>query len=182
MKVKGNLEKFYYYAFPMQAILVTVNDERKKTNVITIAWHTPISQDPPLYGISVAPKRYSHELIQKTREFVVNFVPFELVERVHFCGRHTGRTTDKIKETGLTLIPSQKIKTPLIKGGYAHLECRLHSAESYGDHTFFIGEVVNTMVDEHAFKDDLLDNKTIHPTYYIGGDSYTSLDKTQKKF
>ena len=42
------LNKFYYYAFPMQAVLVTCNDEKGNTNVITIAWHTPISKNPPL--------------------------------------------------------------------------------------------------------------------------------------
>jgi flavin reductase (DIM6/NTAB) family NADH-FMN oxidoreductase RutF len=73
MKINGNMDKFYHYAFPMQAALTTCNDEEGKTNVITLAWHTPISRNPPLYGISIAPKRYSHELIQKTKEFVVNF-------------------------------------------------------------------------------------------------------------
>ena len=56
MKIVGNISKFYHYAFPMQAVLVTVNDQNRKTNAITIAWHTPISKKPPLYGISVGPR------------------------------------------------------------------------------------------------------------------------------
>ena len=88
MKVKGNMQNFYYYSFPMQAVLVTCNDRSGKTNVITIAWHTPISKDPPLYGISVAPKRYSHGLIQKTNEFVINFAPYEIADIVNFCGKN----------------------------------------------------------------------------------------------
>ena len=69
MKIISNqLAKFYYYSFPMQAVLVTCRDENEKTNVLTIAWHTPISRNPPLYGISVAPGRYSHELIKTTED------------------------------------------------------------------------------------------------------------------
>ena len=181
MKVKGSMDKFYYYAFPMQAVLVTCNDENEKTNIITIAWCTPISKEPPLYGISVAPKRHSHGIIEKSKEFVINFAPYELVDKVHFCGTHSGRKTNKIDETKLTLLPSEKVKTPLIKECFAHLECKLHKTLTLGDHTFFIGEVVNVLADEDAFEDDLLINEKIQPTYYIGGNEYTAIDKTRKK-
>ena len=181
MKIYGNMDKFYHYAFPMQAVLVTCNDERGKTNVITLAWHTPISRNPPLYGISIAPKRYSHELIQKTKEFVVNFAPYTLADKVDFCGTHSGRTTNKIEETKLTLLPAQKVKVPLIKECYVHLECKLVKTRTIGDHTLFIGEVVNILVDKDAFVDDLLDNKKIQPTYYIGDNKYTTIDNGDKK-
>ena len=110
MKVDGNMDKYYYYSFPMQAVLVTCNDEQGQTNVLTIAWHTPISKNPALYGISIAPKRYSHTLIEKTKEFVINFVPFELVDKVHFCGTRSGTKVNKISEGNLTLIPAKKVK------------------------------------------------------------------------
>ena len=96
MKINGKINKFYYYAFPMQAVLVTCNDEKGKTNVITIAWHTTISKKPPLYGISVAPGRYSYDLISKTKEFVVNFTPYSLSKIVLFFGTHSGRKTFKL--------------------------------------------------------------------------------------
>ena len=182
MKVKGNIGKYYYYAFPMQAVLVTCNDEQGKTNIITVAWCTPISKDPPLYGISLAPKRYSHGLIEKMKEFVVNFAPFELVDKVHFCGTHSGKNVDKVDETKLTLIPSEKVGVPLIEECFAHLECKLAETLKLGDHTFFIGEVMNVMADEDVFVDDLLDIRNVQPTYYIGDNKYTAIDKFKKDF
>ena len=182
MKVNGNMNRFYYYSFPMQAVLVTCNDKDEKTNVITIAWHTPISKKPALYGISVAPGRYSHDLIQETKEFVVNFIPYNLVEKVNFCGTHSGRKIDKIAKTGLSLEQSQKIKTPFIKEGYAHLECRVYKSMKSGDHTLFIGEVVNVLIDEDAFVDDILDNEKTQPTQYIGGNIYTTVSRKKKSF
>ena len=134
-----------------------------------------------MYGISVAPSRYSHGLIEETKEFVINFIPYELVAKVHFCGTHTGKNINKIKESGLTLIPSEKVKVPTIKEGYGHLECKLYDTLKIGDHSFFIGEVVNVQADENAFKNNLLDNEKIQPTYYIGGNNYTAISKAERK-
>ncbi|DAC73149.1 MAG TPA: flavin reductase family protein [Thermoplasmata archaeon] len=181
MKVKGSIEKYYHYAFPMQTVLVTSNDEAGKTNIITLAWHTPISRKPPLYGISIAPKRHSHALIEKSKEFVINFIPYSLVEAAQFCGTHSGKTTDKLCKTGITLAPSLKLSTPLIKEGYAHLECKLVESIPLGDHTLFIGEILVVSADENAFKNELLRTDLVHPLYYIGENAYTTLDRVKRK-
>ena len=181
MKKIGDIKKFYYYAFPMQALLVTSTDKNGNTNIITIAWYAPISKKPPLFGISVAPQRHSHKLIEESKEFVVNFAPYDLVEKVNFCGTHSGRNTDKIKETGLTLIPSQKVKTKSIKECYAHLECKLYDNKVLGDHSFIIGEVLNIRIDENSFPEAVLDNKNIKPCYYLGSNIYTTISDKKEK-
>jgi len=182
MKKTGNIKKFYQYAFPMQAAILTVSDEKGKTNPITVAWHTPISKKPPLYGISIAPSRFSHKAIQHSKEFVINFGSFDIVEKIHFCGTRSGRNTDKIKESGLNLENSDKIKTKYIKECYAHLECKLFSKVNLGDHDLIVGEVVNSIVDENAFEEDILDNKKIKPCCYLGNNSYTTIGDVKKKF
>jgi len=180
--VSDQLDKFYYYSFPMQAVLVTCRDEQNKTNVITIAWHTPISRDPPLYGISVAPGRYSHTLIKTTEEFVVNFMPFDFVEKIHFCGTNSGRNINKIDEINLTYGEAKKIKTKIITEGFAHFECTLHDSIKIGDHTLFIGKIINVQLDDGSFVNNILDNNNIKPAYYLGGNAYTTIDKKTKKF
>jgi flavin reductase (DIM6/NTAB) family NADH-FMN oxidoreductase RutF len=164
----------------MQAIIVTCNDENGQTNPITIAWHSPISKNPPLYSISVAPSRYSHNLIEKSKEFVINFIPFSLVEKVHFCGSYSGRKIDKINQSGLTLDDSEKVKTKYIKECFAHFECKLHNMIVLGDHTLFVGEIVNILADEDAFIDDKL-SKKMTPCYYIGDCVYTTIKNIRKK-
>ena len=181
MKVNGNIKKFYHYSFPMQAVLVTCKNGKDITNIITIAWHTTISKKPPLYGISIAPSRYSHDLIKKSKEFVINFAPYALAEKINFCGTHSGRKINKINETNLTLIPGKKTKTPLIKECFAHFECKLYDEFTIGDHTMFIGEVVNILLDDDAFVNDLLENKKIQPCYYIGNNNYTTISNIKKK-
>jgi len=182
MKKNMDIGKFYHYAFPMQAVLVTCVDAKGKTNPVTIAWHCPISKKPPLYAISVAPSRYSHNLIKKSKEFVINFVPYRYVEKVQFCGSHSGRNVDKIKESGFTVVESEKVKTKYIKECFAHMECKLFKSIVLGDHTFFVGRIVNILADDDAFTDDLLNNEKIKPCYYIGDCAYTTIKDTKEKF
>lgn len=182
MKVKGNIDDFYRYAFPTQAVLVTCRDKNNKTNIITIAWHTTISKKPPFYGISVGSTRYSHGLIKNSKEFVVNFASYNLVKKIHFCGTHSGRETDKIKETKLSLEKIEGFDTPIIKKCYVHLLCKLYKSIELGDHTFFVGEVVNVLYDKNVFLNGILDNKKIQPCYYVGNNTYTTISKSIKQF
>jgi len=182
MKKIGNMKKFYYYSFPMQAALLTVKTKNENTNVITVAWHTTISKKPPLYGVSIAPSRHSHKLIEESKEFVINFASYDIVDKIQFCGTHSGRNTDKIKETGFTLLDSKKVKTKYIKECFAHFECTLFDEIHLGDHTFFVGEIKNIIIDEEAFENNILDNKKVKPCYYLGDKYYTTISEEKKGF
>lgn len=169
-----DLRKFYTYAAPLSTILVTATDETGKANIITLAWHSPVSIVPPLYGISISPKRFTHGLIERTREFVVNFPSWGLLDEVHRCGSVSGRRVDKFADTGLTPIPSQKVRPPSIAECYLHLECVLESGPLMGDHTWFCGRVVAITADEGAFDDGIL-KEAGDPILYLGKDKYQDL-------
>lgn len=181
MMEKQIMKKFYQHAFPMQATLVTCRDTTGNTNIITVAWHTTLSKQPPLYGISIAPQRHSHDLIEENKEFVVNFLSFDHVDDIHYCGTHSGKNANKQEHTNLSFEPSQSIQTPGLKQAYARLECRVTKSIKTGDHTFFIGEVHHVSRDENAFDNDILQITTQHPTFYMGGKRYTN-GKDQQQF
>ncbi|MDI6708727.1 MAG: flavin reductase family protein [Candidatus Thermoplasmatota archaeon] len=178
MKKQLAPEKFIYYTFPKMAVLVTVVS-KAQPNIITLAWHSPLSFNPPLYGISIDPKRYSHNLILEAKEFVVNFAPWEILDKLHYCGKKSGRETDKFEATGLTQIAASKVKAPLIKECYSHLECRLVESKLYGDHTLFIGKIVAVSVNEDCFNEILKQNT--RPIYYLGANTYTTIDNKVRK-
>ena len=182
MKKIARLEKFYQYAFPMQAALLTSSDKPSKTNIITVAWHMPISKKPPLFGVSIAPSRHSHTLIEKSKEFVVNFAPYRLVEKIHFCGTHSGRNSDKQKEANLTFIDSKKVKSKSIKECFSHLECKLYDLITLGDHSLVVGEVLNVLYTDNIFKQDILDISKIKPCFYLGNKIYSDLSGKKKSF
>lgn len=169
-----DLKKFYTFTAPLSTILVTAQDDKGKPNIITLAWHSPISIDPPMHGISIHPKRYTHELIVNSKEFVINFPPFRLLEKVHYCGSVSGRKEDKWRKTGFTPIPSEKVKAPGIGECYLHLECTLAEGAVFGDHTWFAGNIVAMQADEGLFDGGIL-KETGDPVLYMGKDKYQNL-------
>ena len=173
-KVGVDLSSAYRLLHPRLVVLVSCVDEVGKANVITLAWSMPVSINPPLVAISVAPKRYSHRLIEKTRDFVVNVPTMDIVRETLFCGRRSGKTYDKFKETGLTPLPAKMAQPPIIKECVAHLECKLHQQITVGDHTLFIGRVLAAYADDGVF-DEKFDLKKVKPIYHMGGDDFATL-------
>ena len=89
MKKQGDMNKFYYAGFPAQAVLVTCKNDNV-INVITIAWHMPISKKPGLYG-TVERKECTKKVVVavlgesiKTHEILKNE---RMVEKINEAGR-----------------------------------------------------------------------------------------------
>ena len=158
-------------------LVSTVKDS--KPNIITLAWQMPVSHTPPLLAISVAKTHYSHELIESSGEFVVNIPTADILDKVIYCGKHSGRQVDKFKEAGFTPAKAAVVKPPLIKECIGHIECRVASSRAAGDHTVFIGEILEASCDKGLFVDNLWDikNKEVNLIYHLGGDSFVTAEK-----
>jgi len=140
----------------------------------------PVSANPPLVAISIAPRRYSHKLIEETKEFVINIPDMKLVKETLYCGRVSGREVNKFEKAKLTMAPAKAVKVPIIKDCVAHLECRLHQQVTVGDHTLFIGRVVAAYADEGIF-DGTFDIKKAKLIYHLGGDLFATLSEETVK-
>ena len=136
---------------PRLAVLVTCCDAYGKPNVLTVAWQTPLSHTPPLLGISVCHTRYSHRLIQNQGEFVVNVVGEDLRKAVEVCGTYSGEMDDKLAITGLKTFEAKTVMPPVLEDACGVLECRVVDAVETGDHTLFVGEVLQAQACEEQF-------------------------------
>jgi flavin reductase (DIM6/NTAB) family NADH-FMN oxidoreductase RutF len=134
---------FYQLGYPKMIVLVTCKNG-DKDNIVTLAWHSPLSHKPPLYGISVSSNRFSHKMISDSKEFGINFIDNNLRGEALYCGTHTGKIVDKFKETGLNRKRAKSIKAPLIREAVAWIECKVVNQIKTGDHTLFVGKVVST--------------------------------------
>lgn len=141
-----------------------------KVNVMTAAWQMPVSFRPALIAVSIDRERFSHRLILKSREFVINIPNVEMIKEVLCCGTQSGKDIDKFEACKLTPVKAQKVKAPLIEECIGNIECKLYSIHEAGDHTIFVGEVVAASVKEGIFdsylKVDLDQAKTLH---HLGG-------------
>jgi flavin reductase (DIM6/NTAB) family NADH-FMN oxidoreductase RutF len=129
--------------YPTPAGLITCADEAGKPNIITLGEVFNISvARPVILGIAIRKERYSHELISRTREYVVNMPTRSIAEQVWACGSTSGRTVDKFQATGLTPAPAAVVKAPLIAECPINVECRVTGIQEIGDHDLFLGEAV----------------------------------------
>lgn len=176
MKIEVPLEKANRIINSGQVILVSSAYE-KKANIITLAWNMPLSHKPPLMAISLTKKRFSYALIKKSGEFVVNIPSLELLDKVMYCGTHSGRDVDKFKETNLAPQKANKLKiAPLIKECIGHLECRLNYEREVGDHVLIIGEIIHASAEKELFDMRWKVDK-IKLIYHLGDKFFTTSDK-----
>jgi len=140
-----------------------------RSNLITLAWATPVSISPPMIAIAIAPGRFSHDLIERSGEFVVNVPGSSLLQAVWHCGTVSGRDGDKFRSAGLTEEPASVVGAPLVAECFGHAECRVTDAPVAGDHTLFIGEVVAVAVEEGAFDGHLVLRDPYHTLHHLGG-------------
>jgi len=173
-KVEVDSKLAYRLLHPRHTVLVTCVNKRGRANIITLAWSMPTSIKPPMVVISIAPRRLSHRMIEKTGEFVVNVPTMEIVKETLFCGRISGKECDKFKEAPLTPLPAKKVRPPIIKECIAHLECKLVEKVTTGDHTLFVGEVLASYVDKGAFT-KTFNIKRVKPVYHMGGDDFATI-------
>ncbi len=137
-------------AFPV--VLVTVGK-----NIIAIGLVHQLSFTPPMIGIGVHPKRYSHKLLEEIKDFGVNIPTKELVEKVDYCGNISGRKVDKFKETGLTPMKTKIIKSVLIEECPVNFECTNVQKLGFGSsHDWFVGEVVAAHREENYNREKAL--------------------------
>jgi len=172
MKIEVPLSKALRLINPGPVVLVTSKYE-EVVNIMAAAWTTPISHDPPLVGVSISPRRFTHELIEQSGEFVLNIPGLNLARQVKLCGTRSGRNIDKFREAHLTPAEAKLVSVPLIEECLGHLECTLVEHYSLGDHTLFVGRVVAAQAEAGTFSETwLLDDEEAKPLHHLGGTYY----------
>ncbi|WP_440114690.1 flavin reductase family protein [Paenibacillus sp. QZ-Y1] len=115
---------------------------------------------PGHYGFGLREATLSYELLTKSREFAIHFLPAEKSEWIQAVGTFSGRDVDKF-----------------IEDAYFVYECRVVGQNRYGTHDWFVGEVIQAHQDKSVFNEDsLVDFNKIDIPLYIGRSEYRILD------
>ena len=168
----------YYHHYPRTAAIVTVSHEGRR-NAMAVAWHCPVSFNPPLYGISVAPKRFTYNMIRGAGHFAINFMPLDKAGIIAAVGGSSGSFTDKFTQFDIQDVPAIKTDAPILKEAYAAYECMVFDSRIFGDHAWIIGSIVAVHADGKVFKaDGTLDLDLLQPALYLGAETYCAADKS----
>jgi flavin reductase (DIM6/NTAB) family NADH-FMN oxidoreductase RutF len=113
-----------------------------RRNGMTLNWTTQVSSDPKLLAISVEKAAFTHELIAESQVFTLNVVSREDRAIVRKFTKpvevdDTAKTMNEFPfHDGLT-------GAPVLDQAVAFVEAEVRQSVDAGDHTLFIGEIVN---------------------------------------
>jgi flavin reductase (DIM6/NTAB) family NADH-FMN oxidoreductase RutF len=139
---KADWKEFGKHCARPERICWAVAEHDGQRSICPLGWKMNTSISPPMMAVSVAPSRFTHDLIVNAGEFVLAWPGEDLDEATLFCGTRSGRDVDKFKAMNLTPATGEVVKAPLVEECVANLECKLAGQMTTGDHTVFAGEIV----------------------------------------
>lgn len=133
------------YLMP-QAVFVVTGAAGEKTAGMTACWVTRVSHRPPLFAVAIHHGSHTRDVVAAGGCFCIHILRHDQVGLARRFGSVSGRETDK-----LAGIPWRRGKSgaPVVEGVLAYLDCRLVSQFEVGDHSVFVGH----LVDEGVFAD-----------------------------
>ena len=140
--------------YPLPAVMVSCGERREEYNIATVAWTGTLCTEPPMCYISLRKTRYSHEIISRTKQFVINLTTESLCRKTDWCGVKSGRDFDKFEESGLTPISAPHVQAPYIEESPLSIECQVVEIKELGSHDMFIADVTKVSVDERFVAPD----------------------------
>ena len=145
--------------YPLPAVLVSCGDyngdgDTSHSNLITVAWCGTVCSDPAMVFISVRPSRFSHDIIERSGEFVINLTTEAIVSQTDKAGVLSGKDVDKFQRCKLTPAQADQVSCPLVLESPVNIECRVTQMIPLGSHDMFLAKVLCVHVDEK-----LLDQK-----------------------
>ena len=145
---------------PETPVFVLSIDKNNTANGMACGWNMKVSHEPFRFAVCLSKKSNTLQLIQESKEFVVAIPNSSLQEELEKFGTLKGEEVNKFKEVDIKVLPSKKIKTPILKDATLNFECELFKQVDVGDHIMCIGTILESYCDES--KDTI---------YYVGRDS-----------
>ena len=141
-KVKFNKLPLVY---PIPSVLIgtIIND---KPNFATIGNCGIISLNPAVIYISMEKNHYTNKGIRENQVFSINIPSADLVEKVDYCGLVSENNIDKSQIFKCFYESNDKI--PLIEECPINMECKVTKIIEIYDMELFIGEIIETYVNQ----------------------------------
>lgn len=124
-------------------LFVLTADGKSGTGAATVNWVTQTSFTPPLVAVGVKADSHIHAVIKETGAFALNVLGKGQSALAYTFFKPAERKGDTISGE-----PFRKGATgaPILANTPAFVECRVVGSVERGDHTLFVGEVVDAGV------------------------------------
>jgi flavin reductase (DIM6/NTAB) family NADH-FMN oxidoreductase RutF len=138
-----------------------------KPNYLTLGAFGLMSVNPPMLYISVNKAHFTNTGIKANGYYSVNFPSKEQAQKTDYVGLVSGKDTDK---SGVfTAFYGSVNKAPMIKEFPACVLCKVTSMVDLPNNEVFIGEIVETWVNNDCLTEGKPDIRKINPLVLAGG-------------
>lgn len=184
---KGNDPKNIYKLMigsivPRPIAFVSSQSPEGALNLAPFSFFTGVSANPPtilfcpLVRGSDSKIKDTLRNISATREFVVNAVSERFAEEMNLTSTEFPPEISEFAESGLTPVPSLKVKPPRVKESPINMECRLNQIVTVGTEplggSVVIGEIVLFHIADELFDNFRVDLRKLSPIGRLAGSSY----------
>jgi len=128
--------------FPLGVSVVTVGFGGIE-NGLTVSWASPISFEPLQFVISVDKNHYSIEILESTRNFVINVLKKEQTKLAAHFAKRSMSDAEKLDGASTREADSGGI---ILTDALAYFDCEVIGLHEYGDHKIYIGQVIEAAV------------------------------------
>ncbi len=132
-----------------------------------------ISMHPCMLYVSSQKEHYTNRGVREGGAFSVNLPDPHLAEKADYCGLVSGRDADKSQ---IFTTFYGKTGAPMIQECPVSLEATVLQTVGIGGMDVFIGQVVQSYIDERCFTEGKPDMQKINPLFYEIRGGYRALD------
>jgi flavin reductase (DIM6/NTAB) family NADH-FMN oxidoreductase RutF len=136
------LRRRVVWTMPSGLYILGSTDKAERRNGMTLNWTTQVSSAPKLLAVAVENTAFTHELVSAGRVFSLNLVDRE--DRAIVRKFTKPVEVDLVAHT-LNGFPYHDGASgaPILDQAVAYLDCEVREAIDVGDHTLFIGDIVD---------------------------------------
>ena len=175
---------------PRPIAFASTIDAKGNVNLSPFSFFNVFSSNPPILIFSPARRvrdnstKHTLQNAAETKEVVINIVDFSIVEQMSETSREFDKGVNEFTETGLTEVPSIKVKPPRVLESPVSFECVVENIVSLGEHggagQLVIAKVVHIHVKSELLdENDQIDSKKLDLVARLGGDWYTPSDERE---
>lgn len=166
---------------PRPIAFVSSVNAKGQANLAPFSFFMGVGADPPALAISPmrrgdgSPKDTLRNL-EETGEFVVNFVSYALREAMNWASADWPPDVDEFAVSGLTPLPSVRVRPPRVAESPLHFECRVLHILPIGkgplSGTLVVGEVLAAHVHPALYEEGRIRLEAYDPIGRLGGSAY----------
>lgn len=124
---------------PNPVAVLLVNDQQERNGMIA-SWMTQVSYDPPQILVAVRPNRYTHAMLHAAGFFTLNLLQEDQADRVSQFKLKGDARDEKFAQLE---VAEDANGQPYLPDSAAVFHCRVVQVVETGDHTLFVGEVLD---------------------------------------